>query len=109
MKDTKTSKGWVKVISPDGQKSEYSPLTGRIRYDCNDNLNVERPLTAKEIEQLILDESNNPYSPMPTPIGKGFGKPEIICSDCKGTGEYKGWAVVEDCQKCGGKGTCSIH
>lgn len=78
MKDIIKSEGWVKV------------------------------LTAEEIEQLMLDGSNNPYSPMPTPIGKGFDGPKIICSDCKGTGEYKGLFVTEDCQKCGGKGTCMI-
>lgn len=109
MKDIIKSEGWVKVIDPDGQEYEYDASSGRVRYDRNDNLSVERPLTTEEIEQLMLDGSDNPYSPMPTPIGKGFDELNIICSDCKGTGEYKGWAVVEDCQKCGGKGTCSIH
>lgn len=29
----------------------------------------------------------------------------MVCEDCKGTGKYVGFSVVEDCKKCEGKGS----
>ena len=59
----------------------------------------EYKLTQEEIDALINELSDNPMSPVPTPIMS-----TRECSDCKGTGEYHGLDVIEECQTCQGKG-----
>ena len=60
-------------------------------------------LTQEEIDALMSDLSDNPWSPMPTPIE--FDPPEReMCPDCVGSGKYIGALVVEDCKRCKGIG-----
>lgn len=88
---------WKQGVDEQGAPCEYNILNGDVRYSLDKDETVE--LTQDEIDALFTSMSDNPMSPMPTPIEGGE-----LCSDCKGTGEYVGALVVEKCKRCNGLG-----
>lgn len=69
------------------------------------------PAIKKELDE-ILEETNKPIAvePVPARNDSGFNvtlditfTPLVDCPDCKGSGEYVGFAVVETCARCQGK------
>jgi len=80
---------------------------------------IEPQMTWEEIEKIMKDNSNNPWSTSIPPsgsivdsegkrryIGGGvtFPDPRKNCPDCLGTGEYRGLSTIEPCETCKGLG-----